>query len=105
MEHADGRREADISGVHCVLRKFVRRFVLLRFFRHFWLREVCQTVCEVSADSSQVGCGQSVIRGVVPVVQVAFLNGPPYACRRSALPPQTLRPLHVDGLPRAVKIA
>jgi hypothetical protein len=27
------------------------RFILIRFDQYFWLLEVCQTVCKVSADS------------------------------------------------------
>jgi hypothetical protein len=67
LEHADGLRGADRSSVRRVLRKFVRRFVLIRFVQHFWLLEVCQTVREVSAnghfraDGPRVGCGRSVI--------------------------------------------
>jgi hypothetical protein len=89
---ADGPRGGFQLAVRRVRRVFLHARVSIRFVWYFWLLEVCRTVCEVSADnllhadSSRVGCGQSVIRGAVLVVRVAFLDGPPCPCGRSTLP-------------------
>jgi hypothetical protein len=56
-------------------------------------------------DGLRVGRRVSAIRGVVLEVRVAFSDGPPYACVRSARSPCTVHPLHTDGPPEVVQIA
>jgi hypothetical protein len=86
--HADSPRGADRSGVHRVLRVFVRARVLIHFVRCFWLLVVCQTVYEVSAnglfrvDGPWVGHEQSIFWGAVLEVRGLFSDGPPRPCGR-----------------------
>jgi hypothetical protein len=107
----DSSRGGFQPAFHGVLHVFLFAFLSIHLAVCFWLQKVWRTVREERSDSPRdadgpwVEDGQSGFRDAVLEVRVAFSDGLPCTCERSARPPRTVRRLHADGPPQAMQIA